>query len=148
MEDKPVFREIVAWDLGSLGEIARRGEISKSGSESTNQVSLDGNYHIAMLDSSADHAELLLDGVRAVGVSATAFQTKQDLLRFLGRQDVDLAVVVFHSKSWWRDELRLFCNSVRHFQENAEIICILTWPEECPLDRLYGDTLNVSVLHG
>jgi hypothetical protein len=94
-----------------------------------------------------EHAASLVDALQARGIAVTAFQSKEGVLKLVAKRPIELAIQVLHSKSWWRDELRLFCNSIRYLQERAEIICILRWPEECPLDRLYGDTLGVVVLH-
>lgn len=104
-------------------------------------------FSVLILDALSKHAASFVDALQAKGIAAIAFKSKQEAYEFVARRSVELAIYVLHSKSWWRDELRLFCNSIRHAQENVEIICILTWQEECPLDRLYGDTLNVTVLH-
>jgi len=104
-------------------------------------------YSVLILDASPEYAASLVYALHAKGVDATAFQSKQDALEFVSRRRIELAIQVLQPKSWWRDELRLFCNSIRYLHENVEIVCILRWPEECSLDRLYGDTLNVMVLH-
>lgn len=104
-------------------------------------------YSVLILDASPEHAAPLVDALHAKGIDTAAFQSKKEAFESVSRRPIELAIHVIQSKSWWRDELRLFCNSIRYLQENVEIVCILRWPEECSLDRLYGDTLNVTVLH-
>jgi hypothetical protein len=105
-------------------------------------------YGVLIFDPSAEHAGTIMTELQSANVTAIAFQTKQQVFEFVGVRQIDMAVIVIYSKAWWRDELRLFCNSIRYLQKTAEIICVLNWPEECSLDRIYGDTLDVTVLHG
>jgi DNA-binding response OmpR family regulator len=104
-------------------------------------------YSVLILDASEEHAASLLDALQDAGIKATAFQAKQKFLEHVARQSINLAILVLHSKSWWKDELRLFCNSIRYLQETPELVCVLTWPPEGPQDRLYGEALGVGVLH-
>ena len=104
-------------------------------------------YSVLILDASVEHAASLVDALQEAGIEATAFQDKHKFLEHVAREPVSLAVLVLHSKSWWKDELRTFCYSVRYLKETPEVICVLRWPPEGPLDRLYGEALGVGVLH-
>lgn len=104
-------------------------------------------FDVLLFDPSRKHAASIVEAVQAIGISATAFQSREDFLQALDKQKIDLAVIALDSKSWWRDELRLLCNSIRYVQEKPDIICFLRWPPTNPLDKLYGDTLGVEVLH-
>lgn len=110
-------------------------------------------YSIAIVDASLENAAPLVDAFNREQVAIFAFQTKKTLLEFVLKQQVDLGILVLHSKAWWKDELRLFCNSMRYFQENSEpeILCILNWPpesgEEEAMDRVCGYALRADVRH-
>jgi len=111
------------------------------------------HYSVAILDASTEPAASFVDALCAAEISVTVFRTKQDFLEFVREQEVDLGILVLHSKAWWRDELRLFCNSIRYLRENSgpEILCILNWPpkdsEEEAMDRISGDMLRADVRH-
>jgi hypothetical protein len=108
---------------------------------------------VIILDSIEEHASLLLDRLRDADIDAWAFQTIQRLVEFMGTQPINLAVLVLHSSAWWKDELRLFCNSIRYRQQrpDPEILCILSWPpkdlEEEAMNRVSGDALRADVRH-
>jgi hypothetical protein len=104
-------------------------------------------YSVLILDASEEHGVSLVNALQEAEIEATAFQAKQKFLEYVARQPANLAILVLHSKSWWKDELRLFCNSIRYLKETPELICVLRWPPEGPLDRLYGEALGVGVLH-
>lgn len=118
-----------------------------------NCVPAQGQFSVLLLDTSTEHTASIIDALHVSGISATAFQSKQKLLEFAKRQRVNLAVLSLHSSAWWQDELRLFCNSIRHLQKNPEpeILCILNWPptnaEEEAMNRISGDALRVDVRH-
>jgi hypothetical protein len=105
------------------------------------------NECAVILDSDSAHADALVDALQEAEIDAMAFQDKQKFLEYLARQPVNVAILVLHSKSWWKDELRLFANSIHYLKETPELICVLGWPPEGPLDRLYGEALGVAVLH-
>ena len=105
------------------------------------------NECVAILDSDSAHAAALVDALQEAGIDAMAFQDKQKFLEYVARQPINFAILVLQSKSWWKDELRLFCNSVRYLKETPELICVLRWPPESPMDRLYGEALGVAVIH-
>jgi len=111
------------------------------------------HYSVAILDASIEHAASFVDALRAVEISVSVFQTKQGFLEFVKEQEVDLGILVINLKAWWKDELRLFCNSIRYLRENPEpeILCILNWPpkdsEEEAMDRISGDMLRADVRH-
>jgi len=133
--------------IESLLEKTRTNESDESNPPVVRQRASADHYDVAILDASVEHGASIAEALHAEGISVSAFQTKQDFLRFLEVQKIDLAMIVIHSKSWWRDELRLFCDSIRYRQHASNIICVLTWPPACPLDRLFGDTLGVVVFH-
>ena len=111
------------------------------------------HYSVAILDALTEHAASFVDALLPAEITVTVFQTKQGFLEFVKEQQVDLGILVLHSKAWWKDELRLFCNSIRYLQENPEpeILCILNWPakdsEEEAMDRISGDALRTDVRH-
>jgi hypothetical protein len=105
------------------------------------------NDRAAILDADPAHADALVDALKEIEIEATAFQAKQKFLEYIARQPINFAILVLHSKSWWKDELRIFCNSVHYLQETPEHVCFLRWPPEGPLDRLYGKELGVRVVH-
>lgn len=86
-------------------------------------------------------------------METAAFESMQTVLKFLDTRHVHLAVLVLHSRTWWKDELRLFCNSIRYLQQKPEpeILCILNWSpknaEEAAMDQLSGDALRADVRH-
>jgi hypothetical protein len=148
--------ETAAFDCSELTDFkalhsARQGKLPPGaepphdGNEA--RVLTPAHYSVLILDASPNYAASLVYALHAKGIAATAFQSQQDALEFVSRRRIELAIQVLQSKSWRRDELRLFCSSIRYLHENVEIVCILRWPEECSHDRLYGDTLNVTVLH-
>jgi PleD family two-component response regulator len=104
-------------------------------------------YSVLILDASEEHAASLVDALQEAGIEATAFQDKHKFLEHVAREPVSLAVLVLHSKSWWKDELRTFCYSVRYLKETTEIICVLKWRSKGPQDRIDGEALGVGVLH-
>jgi hypothetical protein len=110
-------------------------------------------YPIVILDASVTHAASLVEAMHLDEPEAIVFQTKQKLLEFVEKRQVYLGILVLHSKAWWKQELRLFCNAIRHRQENPElkIRCILTWPpkdrEEEDMDRISGAALRTDVRH-
>lgn len=135
----------------SQGRSAPRGELSEQVDGRKNPTA--APYHAVILDASADRAKSLADALHVEGIASTAFQTKQKLFEFVEGRQVNLAVLVLRSKAWWKDELRLFCNSIRYLQEEPEpeILCILNWPpkdlEEESMNRVSGDALRVHVRH-
>jgi hypothetical protein len=75
------------------------------------------NESAVILDFDPADGYALVDALKDAKIEATAFQAKPKFLEYVARQPVNFAILVLHSKSWWKDEARLFCNSIRYLKE-------------------------------
>ena len=103
--------------------------------------------HVLILDSDPEHAAELAHALHRIGLHASVSRDRQMAVEALRKERSDLAVIVFRSPSWWRNDLKSFCDAVRSVERVPEIVCVLRWPPNGPNDRLYGDQLKVGVLH-
>lgn len=103
--------------------------------------------HILILDADVDHAEELAEALSVVGFRASVVRARDAVVAAIKRGVVDLVIIVPHSPSWWRNDLKSFCEAIRNVADRPEIMCVLPWPAKGPGDRIFGDELNVRVLH-
>jgi hypothetical protein len=112
--------------------------------ESAGDASCD---HILILDADANHAEALAEALTLVGFQAFVARAREAVIAAIKQGGVDLVIIVPRSPSWWRSDLKTFCEAIRDVGDRPEIMCILPWPAKGPGDRIFGDELNVAVLH-
>jgi hypothetical protein len=103
--------------------------------------------HILILDVDASHAAALAEALTLVGFKASVVRARQALIAAIIRGGVDLVIIVPRSPSWWRSDLKSYCEAIRDVLDHPEIMCVLPWPAKGPGDRIFGDELNVAVLH-
>ncbi len=103
--------------------------------------------HVLILDEDLGHAAELGHALRRIGLNSSVFRDRRMAVEAFKKEPPELAVLVFRSPSWWRDDLKSFCDAIRSVVRKPEILCVLRWSPIGPNDRLYGDRLNVGVLH-
>jgi hypothetical protein len=102
---------------------------------------------VLLLDGDAIHSKILAEALEASGLFVILSHTRQSSLELLKQEHFDFAIVVFRSRAWWKEELRCFCDSIWSRDRTTQVVCVLRWIPDGPDDRLFGDTLNVGVLH-
>jgi DNA-binding response OmpR family regulator len=102
---------------------------------------------ILIVDADTTHAAALADALHGVNLCVSVCRDHRTAVDALGKLGADIVVMVPRSPSWWRNDLKSFCDAIRHIASRPEIVCVLRWPPNGPNDRLFGDELNVGVLH-
>ena len=103
--------------------------------------------HVLIIDSDLKHAAELAHALHRIGLHVSVFRDRRMAVEALRKESADLVVIMFDSPSWWRNDLKSFCDAIRSGECVLEIVCVLRWPPNGPDDRLYGDQLKVEVLH-
>lgn len=112
--------------------------------ESTGDAPCD---NILIFDTDASHADTLAKALTLVGFQASVVGTREAVIAAVKQGGVDLVIIVPRSPSWWRSDLKSFCKAIRDVADRPETVCVLRWLPNGPSDRLYGDELNIEVLH-
>jgi hypothetical protein len=103
---------------------------------------------VLIIDSDPIHAAELEDALLAVNfrvfVSIEELPTAIEANLAVG---INLVVFVPHFAAGWRNDLELICRATRSLVRQPAILCVLRWPSNGPSDRIFGDLLNVRVLH-
>ena len=120
---------------------------SSPGSLIGRQRNADSVCRVLLLDSDPEHASDLEYALICAGLQVSVFRDREMVVEALRRGFADFAVVVLRSPSWWRHELKLLCDAIRQIEQPPEIVCVLRWPANGPGDRLFGDELQVGVVH-
>jgi hypothetical protein len=115
-----------------------------NGQESAGDVPWD---HILIMDADANHAEALAEALTLVGFQVFVIRAGEAVIAAIKRGGFGLVIIVPHSPTWWRSDLKTLCEAIRDAGERPEIMCVLPWPAKGPGDRIFGDELNVVVLH-
>lgn len=102
---------------------------------------------ILIVDADTTHAAALTEALISVNFLVEACRNYRTAINGLQKQGADIVVVVPGSSSWWRNDLKSFCDAIRYFDRQPQIVCVLRWPPHGPNDRLFGEELNVEVIH-
>jgi hypothetical protein len=102
---------------------------------------------VVIVDSDPAHAENLKDALEAAGCKVSLYSYQRNVVDAVAVQYVDAVVIVPRSRSWWMHDLKHLRDALINLDGLPEILCLLRWHSEGPADRLYGDQLNVRVLH-
>jgi DNA-binding response OmpR family regulator len=102
---------------------------------------------VLIVDAELTHAATLADALHGVSFHAAICRDYQTAVDVLEKQGADFVLMVPRSSSWWRNDLKSFCDAIRHIEPRPEIVCVLRWSANGPNDRLFGNELNVVVLH-
>lgn len=103
--------------------------------------------NVLIIDSDPKYAAKLAHALHCIGPHVSVIRDRWMVVEVLGNERADIVVIVFDSPSWWRIDLKAFCDAIRTVEHHPEIVCVLRWPQIGPDDRLYGDQLSVGVLH-
>lgn len=102
---------------------------------------------VVVVDSDSEHALVLKAHLEDAGCLVEICSNVRLAPVITGRQDTHVAVLVHQSPTWWRTDLRSFCDAVARLDRPPAVICLLRWPSQGPSDRLYGDELKVTMFH-
>ena len=103
--------------------------------------------NLVIFDSDPVHAENLKEALVAAGCKVSVHPDQRNALEAVPAQSVDAVVIVPRSRSWWMQDLRRLRDVFTYLDNPPDILCLLRWHPDGPADRLYGDQLNVKVLH-
>ena len=102
---------------------------------------------VLIVDPDPIHAIALKEALEAANYFVSVHRNHQTATHAAVSQSISAVVFVSSSPSWWRNDLKAFCASVANTKHAMDIVCLLRWPSIGPTDRLFGDELNVRVLH-
>jgi CheY-like chemotaxis protein len=102
---------------------------------------------VVVVDPDLVHAENLKEALVAAGCKVSVHPDPRNAVEALAAEEVDALVIVPRSRSWWMQDLKNLRDALTRLDNLPEILCLLRWPSEGPTDRLYGDQLDVRVLH-
>lgn len=103
--------------------------------------------HVLIVDPDPIHATALKDALEAANYFVSVHRDRRTAMQAVASQGISAVVFVSSSPSWWRDDLKAFCESVANAKHAMDVVCLLRWLSIGPTDRLFGDELNVRVLH-
>jgi DNA-binding response OmpR family regulator len=102
---------------------------------------------VLIVDPDPVHAIALKESLEAANYFVSVHRDHRTAMQAVGSQGISTVVFVSSSPSWWRNDLKAFCESAANTKQAMDVICLLRWPSIGPTDRLFGDELNVRVLH-
>lgn len=102
---------------------------------------------ILIVDPDPVHATALKQALEAANYFVSIHRNHRTAMQAMGCQGIRAAVFVSSSPSWWRMDLKAFCESVANTKHSLDVVCLLRWPSIGPADRLFGDELKVRVIH-
>jgi len=102
---------------------------------------------IAILDDDFAHAQKLYEALESSTCRISIFSERVDVVNVAKAESINLIIFVSHSRSHWRGELKSLCAAIAHVHPRPSVLSVLRWPLGGPDDRIYGDELNVSVIH-
>lgn len=102
---------------------------------------------VLIVDPDPAHAENLQEALVAAGCKASVHPDQRNAIEEITAQSADIVVIVPRSRSWWKQDLKHLRDTLSKLDNQPEMLCLLRWDSEGPADRLYGDQLNVRVLH-
>jgi hypothetical protein len=102
---------------------------------------------VVIFDSDPVHAENLKEALVAAGCQVSVHPNQRNAAEAVAVQTVDAVVIVYESRSWWMRDLKRLRDAFTNLDTIPEVVCLLRWPSQGPADRLYGDQLNVRVIH-
>jgi hypothetical protein len=102
---------------------------------------------VLIVDPDPIHATALKEALEAAGYFVPVHCDYRTAVQAGVSQSISAVVFVSSSPSWWRNDLKALCESVANGKHAMDVVCLLRWPSISPTDRLFGDELNVRVLH-
>lgn len=102
---------------------------------------------VLIVDPDPIHAIALKEALEAANYFVSVHCNHRTATDAALSQGISAVVFVSSSPSWWRNDLKDFCESVANTKHAIDVVCLLRWPSIGPTDRLFGDELNVRVLH-
>jgi len=102
---------------------------------------------VLIVDPDPVHAQNLKEALEAAGCKVSVHPGQRNAVESVATQRIDAVVIVPRSRSWWMQDLKHLRDALTDLDNPPEIFCLLRWPSKGPADRLYGDQLNVRVMH-
>lgn len=102
---------------------------------------------ILIVDPDPIHATALKEALETADYFVSVHRDQRTATQAVASQDICAVVFVSSSPSWWRNDLKAFCESVANTKHMMDLVCLLRWPSIGPAERIFGDQLDVSVLH-
>lgn len=102
---------------------------------------------VLIVDSDPVHGAEIEDALHSVNCKVFVCSALETALQTVRVEQIDLVVVVPNSPAHWRKRAESFSEAVRQLEEPPQIVFVLRCPYMGPADRLYGDRLNIKVLH-
>lgn len=102
---------------------------------------------VLIVDPDHNHATGLKEALEAADCRVSVHHDYRTAMQAVIPQEISTVVFVSSSPSWWRNDLKALCESVANTKHAMDVVCLLRWPSIGPADRLFGDELNVRVLH-
>jgi DNA-binding response OmpR family regulator len=102
---------------------------------------------VLIVDSDAAHASVLKDVLDRGDCRVVVCRDHEDALDELRKHTADVVIIVFSFPLSWRNNLKGFCDAIRHDGLRPEVLCVLRWSPHGPDDRLFGYELDVAVIH-
>lgn len=102
---------------------------------------------ILIVDPDPIHSTALKEALEAANYFVSVHRDHRTAMHAVVSEGISAVVFVSSSPSWWRNDLKAFCESMANTKHAMHVVCLLRWPSIGPTDRLFGDELNVSVFH-
>ena len=102
---------------------------------------------ILIVDTDSAHSAELETALLAANYRVSVCSEHSSAIDAVKAGGVSYIVIVSRARVRWRVELEVFCGAIGILDPRPPILCVLCWPPRGPKDRLYGDSLDVTVLH-
>jgi DNA-binding NtrC family response regulator len=102
---------------------------------------------VLIIDPEHTRAENLKEALMDLGFKVSIHADQRNAVVALAAHNADAVVIVPGSRCAWMKDLKHLREALTILDDLPEILCLLHWPSEGPADRLYGEQLDVKVLH-
>lgn len=106
-----------------------------------------GMGRVMIVDADAAHVAAMEEALLAINCKVAVCAELSAAVETLRTEPIDVVVMVHSSRAQWKKDVDSLCRAVRELEEQPHVLCVLRGPYRGPSDRLYGDQLNVQVLH-
>jgi len=103
--------------------------------------------HVLIVDPDAIHSAGMEDALEAADYLVSVHRDYRTIMQALIPEGISTVVFVSSSPSRWRNDLKALCGSMADAKRAIDVLCLLRWPSVGPGDRLFGEQLNVRVIH-
>jgi DNA-binding NtrC family response regulator len=102
---------------------------------------------VLIVDPDPIHATELKEALEEAAYLVLVHHDHRNVMHAIIPERISTVVFVSSAHFWWRNDLKALCESIANTEHAIDVVCLLRWRSIGPADRLFGDQLNVKVLH-